>query len=547
MSFKEIATGAYWHDRHRAIFSSSCLSMVELPDESVQCVVTSPPYWGLRKYDGEQDLIWGDNHCEHEWGEKKVTRKGHPGTKSTLAGTQASELSKAVDTHGSSCSLCGAWRCAYGLEPTPELYVQHTVEILREIRRVLRKDGVVFWNIGDSSSGSWANYGGGARGAGKQRLIKTGSQIQNPVWEGLDGYRPAASFKHDILKPKDLCLIPQRVAIAAQEDGWWVRQEIIWGKENPMPESVTDRPTSSHEQIWMLTKSGTTQYWTHRDLPGTRERPKADYRWLNLLSQEEVAIEPLGWKQKIPCPHCLSKGEVREGYIGFGQYELMQCPDCKGKKEVRLWRRFNLWRGHDYYWDMEAVREISTERASGNKERKYRRDYGGPEGHRGHQGFSVPYRPDGTGRNLRSVWTFPTQPYPKAHFAVFPEALPERCIKAATPEMGCCAKCGAPWERVVERTGHINKREPAHAPYSNPTKNDSTGWATVTAATNTWRPTCKCNTIKPPVPSVVLDPFMGSGTTLKVAAELGRCAIGYDLSEQYRVLAAEKNKQGVLV
>ena len=99
---------------------------------------------------------------------------------------------------GSTCRLCGAWRGAFGLEPTVEMYVQHTVEILREVRRVLRTDGVCFWNVGDS------------------------------------------------MREKQLCLIPDRVRIAAQADGWWVRSKIIWVKPNPMPESVRDRPTDAY-------------------------------------------------------------------------------------------------------------------------------------------------------------------------------------------------------------------------------------------------------------------------------------------------------------
>ncbi len=152
-------------DRYRTLYNADCRNMTELPDDSVQCVVTSPPYWGLRKYSGNQDLIWGGGKdCQHEWGEKIVVRKGHPGTKSTLRGTQIAELSKAADTFGSYCKFCGACRCAFGLEPNPEMYVQHTIEILREIRRVLRKDGVVFWNIGDSyasGQGTCFNPGGG--------------------------------------------------------------------------------------------------------------------------------------------------------------------------------------------------------------------------------------------------------------------------------------------------------------------------------------------------------------------------------------------------
>ncbi|GAH71892.1 unnamed protein product, partial [marine sediment metagenome] len=178
----------YYQDNHIRIFNKDCRHMDELPDESVQCVVTSPPYFGLRKYSGVQELIWGD------------------GSKS-----------------------------AFGLEKTPENYISHTIEILREIRRVLRKDGVVFWNIGDSYAGSGmgaANYPGD--------YPKQNRNIGTLAVKGRKAY------KDNIIKPKDLCLIPQRLAIAAQEDGWWVRSIIIWNKLNPMPESVNGWRWSRH-------------------------------------------------------------------------------------------------------------------------------------------------------------------------------------------------------------------------------------------------------------------------------------------------------------
>jgi len=129
--------------------------LAQLPAESVQCCVTSPPYWGLRKYSGEQEITWGDNHCEHEWEEGGLPNEcyGTPGR-----GKQATHGNYNTSWRGP-CLKCGTWRGAYGLEPTPDLYVQHTIEILRAIRRVLREDGTVYWNIGDSYAGSGKGYG----------------------------------------------------------------------------------------------------------------------------------------------------------------------------------------------------------------------------------------------------------------------------------------------------------------------------------------------------------------------------------------------------
>jgi DNA modification methylase len=179
--------------------------------ESVHCCVTSPPYWGLRDY-GLEPMVWPDG-----------------------------------------------WRGSLGLEPTPELYVQHLVEIFREVRRVLRPDGTLWLNLGDSFAGSWGNYGGQNRGHGKQRRITVGS-LPSPAWDGREQERPSGSRKHPTLKPKDLVGIPWRVAFALQADGWYLRSDIIWHKPNPMPESVRDRPTRSHEHVFLLAKSAKYYY-----------------------------------------------------------------------------------------------------------------------------------------------------------------------------------------------------------------------------------------------------------------------------------------------
>lgn len=152
----------------------------EIPDQTVQTCITSPPYWGLRDY-------------------------GHDGQ--------------------------------LGLEPTPEAYVESMVEVFREVRRVLRDDGTLWLNLGDSYNGS-----GGAGGDYNAGGLKEGQ----PKYPGR---------KVPILKPKDLVGIPWRVAFALQQDGWWLRQDIIWHKPNPMPESVADRCTKAHEYIFLLTKS----------------------------------------------------------------------------------------------------------------------------------------------------------------------------------------------------------------------------------------------------------------------------------------------------
>jgi len=144
------------------------------------------------------------------------------------------------------------------------LYVDHSIQILRELRRVLRSDGVLFWNVGDSyasGKGTCFNPGGGFNSLGGHDRKKTGGAY--PLNRGN-----VTSLRADGLKPKDLCLIPARVALAAQADGWHLRSMIVWSKSNPMPESTDDRPTTSHEYVIMLTKSA-RYFW---DAKASRER-----------------------------------------------------------------------------------------------------------------------------------------------------------------------------------------------------------------------------------------------------------------------------------
>lgn len=155
--------------------------MATLPEQSVQMSVTSPPYWGLRDYGVEGQI---------------------------------------------------------GLEESPAAYVEKMVEVMRGVWRVLRDDGTLWLNVGDSYNGS-----GGVGGAGKQHTN-----------QGAVG-RPDNRAGHVSLKPKDLCLIPYRLVLALQDDGWWVRSQIVWAKKSSMPESVRDRPTSAWEPIFLLTKS----------------------------------------------------------------------------------------------------------------------------------------------------------------------------------------------------------------------------------------------------------------------------------------------------
>ncbi len=384
------------------------------PDGFVQCVVTSPPYWKLRDY-GEEG-------------------QG-------------------------------------GLEETPEEHVEWIVAVMREVRRVLRDDGTVWLNYGDS-------YAGGGNGGG-------GSFAKDGIRAALPGTDKNKAFRHGPrgavlgLKPKDLVMMPTRVALALQADGWWIRQEIIWSKPNPMPESANDRPTTSHEKLFLLSKRARYFY----DADAVREEGAGT----------ATTKAPDGW----------DTGEGSHGTIHRNGRE-------KGRKTDKQ-------RGHS----------------------------------RRHAGFND--RRDGmtkeeqgaNGRNLRSVWSIPTQPYAGAHFATFPERLVEPCIKAGTSEKGACAVCGTPWERIVEKSGAPhdhrgntdyekggNGQRLASARDSLRSRGNGHDNPFNPGKTLGWKPACLCGseTGTRPLPCVVLDPFAGSGTVGVVAGKLGRAFIGIDLA-----------------
>ncbi len=415
----------------------------KLPAESVHCCVTSPPYFGLRDYG--------------------------------VAGQ-------------------------IGLEATPALYIERMVEIMRGVHRVLRSDGSLWLNIGDS----YASGGNGWR---------PGNPAKNGGNSNRDGVK-APGFK-----PKDLIGIPWMLAFALRDDGWYLRRDIIWHKPNPMPESVTDRPTSAHEYLFLLTKSGSPTYWTHRDHAGSRTRPEPDYRWekrdaVGFLV--EVAEEPLNWRE--------------DG-----------------------WRRINLWRAHDYFYDGEAIKEPAAyagQQLGICRGQKRRATAMG----RTPSGNEVPGADAdiASRRNKRSVWTITTAPFKGAHFATFPPALVEPCILAGTSERGVCPKCGAPWERVVAKSK--GDCEAADRPKLSRGMRDRTStlslsnsthrgseWALRGSESETigWHPTCSCKA-KGIAKPIVIDPFGGAATTALTASKLGRIGISIELSGAYHDIACER-------
>lgn len=238
-----------------------CLDLLRaMPEASVQCAVTSPPYWGLRDY-GTGAWEGGEDSCQHKGRQKprQDTSGGGP-DKGRFAATRGTQDSKAIHSIlVLDVCRCGARRVdqQLGLEPTPALYVERLVRIMAEARRVLRKDGVLWLNLGDCF---WST-------------------------NALRKNRPA----DQVLKHKDLIGVPWRAAFALQADGWWLRQCVIWNKPNAMPESVTDRPATSHEYLFLLSRSKRYFY----DAAAVRE-PDAGWDHPRAVLVGQPSLEPSG-------------------------------------------------------------------------------------------------------------------------------------------------------------------------------------------------------------------------------------------------------------
>lgn len=390
-----------------------------LPDNSVHCVVTSPPYFGLRNYGVEGQI---------------------------------------------------------GLEGTPEDYVEKIVEVFQEVKRVLRIDGTLFLNLGDSyaSNGVYIEKYKETHPDHQDLHTRNSTRYQNR--KGIRG----GKFR---IKPKDLLGIPWLVALALRADGWYLRSDIIWHKPNPMPASVKDRPTSSHEYIFLLTKS-----------------PKYFY-------DANAIREPAVTREKRP--------------QGIHRMRRYNGKLCRHKNAPAQFKKQDQTGNATYTGFNERYKNKMAQESNNLK------------GHSGNTRADGKPLCDGKTRNARTVWKINTKARPEAHFATFPEEIPKRCISAGTSEYGCCPKCGAPYVRIIECSGGTIGK--SWHPHENDDVTGQVGGMPTKGYHREfkgWKPNCSCGA-GDPVPCIVLDPFMGSGTTAKVARDLNRSSIGCELNPDY--------------
>jgi len=411
------------------------------PDDCIDCIVTSPPYWGLRDYGEQTNTVWdGDPNCEHEWDTKEYNITGGMiGLNERLQKENSNINSKFVKEEfnrpsvikSGFCKKCGAWYGQLGLEPTLDLYLEHMLQITSELKRVLKPTGVMFWNHSDC-------YGGtGFKG-----------DYRDPKYpEGRNSIEPPNKKS----TPKCMALQNYRLVLRMiDEQGWILRNVIIWHKPNHMPSSVKDRFTNAYEPVFMLTKS--KRYFF--DLDAVR----------------------------VP---------------------LKNPKDMEYRVKLRANKKYNHNPQGSYYYP------------PANLEKSLK-----------------------LGKNPGDLWTIPTQPFPEAHFATFPEKLVEPMIKAGCPEW-ICKKCGKARERIT-KTEYI-----PHSSYNGIYKKGfagrtKSGFKNVSFAehkTIGWSD-CGCNAGWKP--GIVLDPFAGSGTTLYTARKLNRHYIGIELNPEYIKMAKKR-------
>lgn len=373
-----------------------------LPDNFFDTVVTSPPYWGLRDY-GTGRWEGGNPDCEH----RSPTMREGRNEKRTMIKGAATNSAQNILAHNSRCGKCGAVKVddQIGLERTLGEHLAVMVEVFDEVRRVLKPTGTLWLNYGDcyatapnGRSAADTKAAGNDDRSFRDKPFSTIGPIFAPDHESGDRRGNSPSKQHrntgsnhtgrivagGYLKPKDLCMIPNRLAIALQDAGWWVRSEIVWGKSNPMPDSSGKyRPSTAHEKIFMLAKSSNCFY--DAEAVALRPRQSSIARWKQQVDQQDGSKRANG---------------------GTRTERPMKAVGGPRKEKQRGHSRPH--QGFNERWD-----QMSREEQQANG--RYLRNY-----------EQAPV----------DVWNIPTEAFSGAHFATFPPELAARCILAGCPEGG---------------------------------------------------------------------------------------------------------------
>lgn len=485
----------------------------ELPGEFIDCCVTSPPYYNLRCYSTEPQMWGGDANCQHEFTDAiRAARVG--GTNSEMVHRKGSVNFQIVpDRTIGVCEKCGCFRGELGAEPTVSLFIDHLVSVFREVRRVLKPTGTCWVTIADSANGS-----GGAGGDYNEGGMREGqARFKGSQDKGL--------------KPLDQCGVPFSFALAMREDGWYLRDTIIW-ISNKMPESMQGWRYERCKRKVAENRTQNQKYST----AGTNR----DHKGLGLQGT---------YAEYESCPGC-EKCSKNDGYVlrrGSGR--------CTRAYEFV----FMFAKTKNYYYDSFAIREKAACTFRNDTLPKSSAKYvdrnifseGALNG--SHHDVAERWPQNGVPmRTCRSAWFIPSEPQGSieldgktiSHYAAFPKELVRRMIMAGSP-VAVCASCGAPHARVID------EGEPLHewkAPCGANAKGEYDGQSTkdyfiamAQKVSTRWLPTCSCNAAAEK--AVVMDIFGGSGTSALVALEEGRDYVLVELNPAYARLAQHRIEQ----
>ena len=490
----------------------------QLPTESVSCVTCSPPYWGLRDY-GIEPVIWdGVKGCEHDFNEYD-SKLLHENRQNLDGGTLGNpEYRENLHGFGNAkagfCIKCGAWHGSLGLEPTFELYIKHLCDIFDEVKRVLRKDGTCWVNIGDSYNGSKVGNTNASTGA-----------IGKPKYSG-DFTKTFKKENQNSIPTKSLCDIPYRFSIEMINRGWIKRNTIIWHKPNCMPASADDRFTVDFEYLFFFTKNNKTLFWTNekslecvsKQPPGIKGIEGKDWEW---------GINSKGKPKKIS----LWTGHDYWFEQQFEEY----APDTLPRMDRGV--NFNKWTLGANGQTPHNLSQPRLNKKRGYKTKQPEKEIQGPQ----HYGKDINYGK--YGRNKRCVWKIPTKSFKEAHFATFPETLIEPIIKAGCPEF-VCKKCGKARVKILEPTEEYKEYlgkgnlEEHHAGQETKTK-----FKVKTNAEYKIKGYSDCGCNAGWESGINLDPFMGAGTTALVALKQRKRFIGIEIKQEYSDMAKRRIKK----
>lgn len=469
-----------------------------LPDKSINCIVTSPPYWSLRNYQ-TMPVIWdADPNCKHSWKTRDFSL--HAGRGDAQKSGKYSQQPPVPDTELSDavCELCNASKNELGLEKSMDAYIKHLVSIFDECKRVLRDDGTVWIVMGDTFNGS-----GGAGGDYNEGGIKEGQ----PRWR---------QKSQNNIPRKSLCLIPHRFAIEMINHGWALRTEIVWHKGNVLPSSAKDRFTIDFERIFFFVKSEKyffdTQYepfQTHESRPmGVARMPNYDSKY------NDKGFRPSQkFKDYVATPYT---GQATKDYDGA---KAQNPSDTKRRILASMKKK------------LDKMPPIGGVKKAGGDNPTY--SGGTPD-------WGV------FGRIKRAVWSINTKQFAGGHYAVFPDTLIETPIKAGCPKY-ICSKCGKPatskyveWRENTRPGTDVGKKKSGTKddPNKGLHKSDLSKYRQQIYRTPDGLITCDCNA--PMVGGIVLDCFMGTGTTAEVALKQRKRFVGIELNSDYIRLAEKR-------